>query len=351
MRRVFFIVIKKIDSTLRGNVGLELKAILDLQLHDFAFVMPAFPKNGRTTIGGNHLLHGQPLEATEIARDPKCPVNETVLPKLLQQQSGVAVGHIGINEVCRGEEAIADTIRQYLADGCKIISCDAWLDEHFQLAAQAALQVSARILWSGSAGLAECLPQLLGLRPEVKNSKPVLVVAGSVSSVTHRQITLLLEGGFELVEVQAAECFSNYASCIRPYERKTLDYMSRGKNVVLASGYQSESVEQTQSAGAKLGMSSVEISEAVAQILGLIGASVLRQQEVAGIILTGGDTAAAVCRELGVTGIRIIEELAVGIPLGEMQTAEGKILKVITKAGAFGSPDVLLTIAERIRKR
>ena len=347
----FYHCYKKIDSTLRGNVGVELKAILDLGVHDFAFVMPAFPKNGRTTIGGNHLLHGLPLTATEIAKDPKCPVSETVLPELLRQQSGCMVGHIGVDDLCRGEEAIQKSIRKCLAEGCRIISCDAWLDEQFQMAAQAALGVSDRILWSGSAGLAECLPQLLVLNGEPKISKPILVVAGSVSAVTHRQIKLLLDSGFELIEVQAADCFSEHENFLRPYIRAVLAIMAQGKNVVLASGYQSEAVEQTKKVGAKLGMSSVQISEAVAQILGLIGAAILRQQEVASVILTGGDTAAAVCKELGVVGIRVLEELAPAIPLGEMKTAEGKTLRVITKAGAFGSPDVLLKIAKRLRKR
>lgn len=347
----FFYCYKKIDSTLRGNVGVELKAILDLGFHDFAFVMPAFPKNGRTTIGGNHLLHGLPLAATEIAHDPKCPVCETVLPKLLRQQSGLTVGHIGINEVCQGENAIAEAIQQHLTEGCRIISCDAWLDEQFQMAANAAARISSRILWSGSAGLAECLPQLLNLQAEVKNFKPILVVAGSVSLVTHRQITLLLDGGFELIEVRAADCFSDQNDCIQPYIRMAIEWMENGKNIVLASGYQSDAVQETQNTGFKLGMSAIEVGEAVARVLGHIGASVLRRQEVACVVLTGGDTAAAVCRELGVAGIQVIEELAPGIPLGEMRTPEGKVLKVITKAGAFGSPDVLLKIAKRIRRR
>ncbi|MBP2641169.1 MAG: dtnK 2 [Firmicutes bacterium] len=347
----FFHCYKKIDSTLRGNVGVELKAILDLGLHDFAFVMPAFPKNGRTTIGGNHLLHGLPLAATEIAHDPKCPVCETVLPKLLRQQSGLKVGHIGIDEICQGEEAIVKAIQQYLAEGCRIISCDAWLDEQFQMAARAATLISSRVLWSGSAGLADCLPQLLNLQAEVQNFKPILVVAGSVSLVTHRQIALLLDGGFELIEVRAADCFSNQNDCIQPYIQTAIGYMENGKNIVLASGYQSDAVQETQNTGSKLGMSSVEVGEAVAGILGRIGASILLQQEVACVVLTGGDTAAAVCRDLGVSGIQVIEELAPGIPLGEMRTTEGIVLKVITKAGAFGSPDVLLKIVKRIRRR
>ncbi|WP_238528254.1 four-carbon acid sugar kinase family protein [Acetonema longum] len=186
---------KKLDSTLRGNVGKELRAVLDMGIHDFAFVMPAFPKTGRTTIGGQHLLQGIPLSATEIARDPKCPVRETCLPQLLQQQSGLSVGHIGVHELTQGAEAVSRAIQGHLANGCKIISSDAWLDEHFLLAAKAAKKVSNRVVWTGSAGLAEYLPQLLGWEEttEAEVALPTLAIAGSVSGVTRGQIDRLLD--------------------------------------------------------------------------------------------------------------------------------------------------------------
>jgi len=82
-----------------------------------------------------------------------------------------------------------------------------------------------------------------------------------------------------------------------------------------------------------------------------MGATILRQQEVAGIIFTGGDTAVAVCRALGLTGIEVLEEVAPGIPIGEMRTAEGKKLWVITKAGAFGSPDALVKASQKLIKK
>ncbi|HEY3425480.1 MAG TPA: four-carbon acid sugar kinase family protein, partial [Negativicutes bacterium] len=227
---------KKLDSTLRGNVGVELKAILDLGLHEFAFVMPALPNNGRTTVGGHVLLHGVPLAATEIAKDPKSPVNETVLPELLRQQTASLVGHIGIAELCQGEAAITKAIQQHLTQGCTIISCDAWLDEHFPLAASAALRVSQRILWSGSAGLAEFLPQLLKLhKPQTK--QPTLVVAGSVSSVTRGQIDNLLADGYQLIDVQVADHLPFQQSPSLPSLQTALSYLAAGKSVVLASGY------------------------------------------------------------------------------------------------------------------
>lgn len=340
---------KKLDSTLRGNVGVELKAILDLNLHDFALVMPAFPQNGRTTVGGQYLLNGIPLTATEIAKDPKCPVTETELPELLRKQTKLPVGHIGVNALINGEEAIRQAIRQHLAAGCKIITSDAWLEEHFVLTARAALGISQRILWAGSAGLAECLPQLLGWLDSVGGAP--LVIAGSVSSVTRAQVEQLLTHGYELVELDVADYLACEQATAKPLLDRILDDLINGKKLVLVSGYQTDAVERARSAGAKLGMSALQVSEKVAEIIGWTGASILRQQEVSGVVLTGGDTAVAVCRALGVPGIRVLEEVAPAIPLGEMQTNEGKKIRVITKAGAFGNENALVVAVQKLQQR
>ncbi|SDE46636.1 four-carbon acid sugar kinase family protein [Sporomusa acidovorans] len=342
---------KKIDSTLRGNIGVELNAILDLEIHDFAFVMPAFPKNGRTTVGGHHLLQGVPLAATEIACDPKCPVHETILPALLAAQSGGKVGHIGIKEICQGEEAIIAAIRGYLAEGCRIVSCDAWQEDHFPIAIQAVSKISERVLWVGSAGLAEYIPQLLlGLSKKAEKKKPVLVIAGSISSVTREQVKRLLDKNYVLVEVIVSSFpwqKAHFDSCLR----HALIHLANGKNVVLASGYQEDALEQAKSIGAKYGMPLAKISESVSEVLGWLGSAILAKQEISCMVLTGGDTAAAVCQALGVTGIRILEELAPAMPLGEMETATGKTIHVLTKAGAFGTPDVLVKALEQMQRR
>lgn len=342
---------KKVDSTLRGNIGIELRAILALGIHDFAFVMPAYPQNGRTTVGGHHLLHGIPLAATEIAQDPKYPVTETVLPSLLTAQTGSAVGHIGIAELCQGEAAIVSAISNYLEKGCQIISSDAWLDDHFPLAVRAVNQLGRRVLWSGSAGLAGCLPEILGLTEKTASChKPSLVVAGSVSAVTREQVRRLLAVGYKLVEVEIVQFpwqQDQFAACLQ----QTAAYLGQGDNVVLASGFSGKAMEATKQAGLQYGLSLPETSEIVAQILGWLGATVVNEQEIGYIVLTGGDTAVAVCQALGVSGIRIVEELAPAIPLGEMKTAAGKTVRVITKAGAFGDADCLVKALNHVQRR
>src|ERR671933_2238315 len=70
-------VYKKIDSTLRGNLGAEIDAVMDALDFRLAVVAPAFPALGRTTRHGRHHLHGRPVHETEIGRDPKTPVRES----------------------------------------------------------------------------------------------------------------------------------------------------------------------------------------------------------------------------------------------------------------------------------
>ena len=120
----FCTVFKKIDSTLRGNVGSEIDAIMDTCGQDLAVVVPAFPKNGRTTVGGYLLVHGAPLEATEVARDRRCPVTESHIPTLLAGQTARQVGHVGIKSVAAGLESVLGAMERMIAAGKRVIVCD-----------------------------------------------------------------------------------------------------------------------------------------------------------------------------------------------------------------------------------
>ncbi|MGE5855892.1 MAG: four-carbon acid sugar kinase family protein, partial [Syntrophaceae bacterium] len=107
-RDQFQTLYKKIDSTLRGNLGTEIDAIMDACGLELAIVAPAFPANGRMTVGGCHFLGNAPLEATEISRDPLCPVTESHIPTLMAKQTKREVGHVGIKNVLAGAEGILD---------------------------------------------------------------------------------------------------------------------------------------------------------------------------------------------------------------------------------------------------
>jgi D-threonate/D-erythronate kinase len=67
---------------------------------------------------------------------------------------------------------------------------------------------------------------------------------------------------------------------------------------------------------------------------------------LAPLVLSGGDTAALVCRALDVQAIHLRRELAPGIPAGILEGGPCHGLPVVTKSGGFGQPDALMQVAD-----
>jgi uncharacterized protein YgbK (DUF1537 family) len=65
--------------------------------------------------------------------------------------------------------------------------------------------------------------------------------------------------------------------------------------------------------------------------------------------LIGGDGARETLAQLGATGVRIVDSLIEGIPLGLVVSGEADGTPVFTKAGGFGAEDALVRAVERLR--
>lgn len=65
--------------------------------------------------------------------------------------------------------------------------------------------------------------------------------------------------------------------------------------------------------------------------------------------LIGGDGARETLAQLGASGIRIVDSLVEGIPLGVVVGGEADGTPVFTKAGGFGSEDALVRCVERMK--
>jgi uncharacterized protein YgbK (DUF1537 family) len=342
------LIFKKADSTLRGNLGPEIDAALAEFGFGWAAVVPAFPVNGRITVGGWHLLHQVPIGESEIARDPKAPVQDSVLAELLAKQSCHPVGHVFLSAVSAGPDAIGRSVAELLAAGKKLISFDATTETHMRSIAQAIAAAGKTPLWVGCAGLAEMIPAVMGwprqpaLSAAADTEGPVLIVAGSVSKVTHRQMEFFLaQGQGELVSLQARQLIvepaDEIARCILAAEQG----LRRGRDVLLASAVEADAVDQARLAGINKGIDSQQVSEVIAEALGQVVRGLVGLK-LAGLFLTGGDTAIAVCRALNVSAIDILAEVSAGIPLGKLSGGICPGLRVVTKAGAFGSEQAIV---------
>ena len=98
--------------------------------------------------------------------------------------------------------------------------------------------------------------------------------------------------------------------------------------------------------GYKKGMSSMLINDGLAriteQVLEIVG-----QEQVAGLLLTGGDTMESICRKIGVACIRAMDNIVAQIDVGKI-IGRYDGLPVIVKGGFCGDEDAAVDIVERL---
>ena len=70
-------------------------------------------------------------------------------------------------------------------------------------------------------------------------------------------------------------------------------------------------------------------------------------RQASALVATGGETAAAMMGQLGVHGLRLVDEIEPGIPLG--LTLGEVSIPAVTKAGGFGNEECLTRIISRLR--
>ena len=249
----------------------------------------------------------------------------------------------------QGQAAVAAAIEQCLHRNDQLITFDATTESHLAIIAQAAASTGRRVLWVGSAGLAEVLPAALEW-PGTANgfagpaiTAPVLVIAGSMSGMTARQLAhLQSQQDVQVVKVDAAAALRSKEQTLHEYCSQGAKGLTGGRDVVIKIADRSpQAVASAIAAGAELGITADQVSDAIASRLSDMAVALMSYRPGA-LILTGGDTAVAVCQALAASGICIANEVAPGVPWGYLAGGHHDGLPVVTKAGAFGEDDVFV---------
>ena len=349
-------VFKKIDSTMRGNIGPEIDAVMDAFHYKISFVVPAFPKSNRATINGEHFVNGVLLEKAEMAKDPASPVNESYLPKLVQKQSKRDVELITISHVRKGIDHLSNLMKELsLSDTSKIIIIDATTDEELEIIVKAAQALKEKYLWVGSAGIAshiffeETQEEVINTT-KVCDRDPVLVVAGSVNSITQQQIQVLKEKNDVAEIVISPEEFFFEDRRKLEIDRivkasKTL--LDKG-DLVVTTNRDQEVIGKVKNLQRELGLSNFDVGNTIANSMGEIAGQLIESKKICGAVLTGGDIAGATCKVLQGEGIRVIGEVEPGIPYGKLFGGLYDGIPLVTKAGAFGTDQALSKALQKV---
>lgn len=328
-------VIKKVDSTLRGNIASEVAALDSCYKPDLVVFAPALPALGRTTENGVQLLNGVPLSKTELARDPKNPVTEDNITRLLAAAYAEPVRHVSLDEA-RGGFSFA---------GTRVFTFDAVTDEDMRAIIAAARLVSRRVLYVGTAAMADNIMELESAAP------PVLGVIASVSDVTRVQAREAEASGIKSIVIPFHKMLDN-GSARAEHARAAVQSLKSGRDTMLISSAALDRAEldAERAERERLGMTIAEASDYVRREMGYIAAEVLEGAAVSGIFVTGGDTALGLLNALGADGSEILSEVSVGIPMMRLIGGKASGVKIVTKAGAFGASDAIKSAFRKLKE-
>jgi uncharacterized protein YgbK (DUF1537 family) len=327
---------KKIDSTMRGHVGPEIGAVLQTAGLARAVVCPAVIGQGRTVRDGKLWVGDTLLHQSDFGRDPVWPARTSDVVALL----GVPATHLPLHVVRAGPESLAGAI---LGAPTPLVTVDAVEEADVERTARAA--ILAGCLPCGALGLArawiECLiaegyvrARRTGDRPiPARSPAPILIVAGSRHPATSAQVQRAAAAR-DLVVVGATAM-----SADEQVWRWTMiaDALAGKRSVVVRSPLEE--------------MEHADERRALGEAMAGLARRACREYELGGLVLTGGETALAVCRALGATAIDILGELEVGIPWGRLCGGVAPGTYVVTKAGGFGRPDSLVRIVDALYDR
>lgn len=341
-------IYKKIDSTLRGNIAQEALATLEVLEGDAAVIVPAFPAEGRTTVGGYHLVKGMPIERTDVARDPHSPIYQSHIPTLLQQQveNPEIVAHIPLMTVMKGAGPLLVELKKLVDEGKKLIVVDAVTTTDMEQIALAIDKCTNKLLPCGAAGLAQVLAKsrLADIKHQhitkVIPPLPVLVISGSKSELSKVQLKKLAEfDEFEAVVININREQLNS----KPDENlinSVIEHLQTEKIVAVhyideevqeKEGEEQSEEQKTEEAGDLPGL--------IIDFLAELSSKVMAKQELI-LVAVGGETAYKCCSAIGSKNLQLIDQVEPSIPL----CLDHEARWIVTKSGNFGSPNTLVNI-------
>lgn len=334
---------KRIDSTLRGNIGSEIDGMLEaLPAGTKAVVVPAFPRADRICVGGHILVHGVPLTKSDAGTDAKTPVYSSRVSDIIALQSGRSVECVALQEIEGEEEELAYIIRKSAAD---ILVMDAVREEDIERIADACCRAGVQIACVDPGSFSVWMAKKLFLTDKKTYDKNLLVI-GSLSSVSRRQTAYFVEKTNSLLyKVSVKEMMKNYETVKQEvltfFEQSMDDY----ENICLLTE------DKPLSEG---GESVIHEAEEIAKRFADIGVALLDQNraQIACVYLSGGDIAKAFLEDMMIEGIDILDEVIPLAVYGKTIDRKHKSIQILTKGGMIGNESAIadmIQYAKRVR--
>lgn len=343
---------KRVDSTLRGNVGAEIDGMLDALPDDtIALMAPAFPGSQKIVIGNYMLVNGTPLENTDVRNDPTSPVTTSRVAAIVRQQSKRSVAVISMETILEGIEAIESNIKVLVANDAKIIIFDTCTDDDLEKIAQAVVATNLPFITVDPGAFTSAVALALTPVEPVKAKQKALFVVGTVSSVVVEQLADLKAAYNPYMLKINSKALLYDDKETKEIKRVTEDILNNLRDnqiFVVATMIEPSDKIDLITAAKEAGLSVHDASERICEAVASIGYNILvaAKNQIGGVYTSGGDITKAFLARSKANGVEIKDEI---IPLAVYGRVIGGMLDkkpIVTKGGLIGDKKTLSQCAD-----
>ena len=321
-------------------------------------VLAGVPALRRFTVFGHHFaaaadgVHRLDRHPT-MSRHPSTPMGEADLRLHLGRQGVASAALMDLLDLDGTPADVAKRLAARLAGSPEVLLFDV-LDEQ-------RLRTAGGLLWEaasrtpqfvvGSSGLGYALTAhwrqsgQIGSAPGTPGSvapvTPLLVLSGSASPVTARQIDWAEEHDFACLRAPAEALASpdTAAATETRLASEALARLGRGQSVVIytAAGPDDQSLAATR---ARL-PGGIGTARLLGGALGRLGRTLVQHAGLRRLVIAGGDTSSHAARELGLNALETLAPLSPGAPLCRGYSDDPAVdgLEIALKGGQMGGPD------------
>lgn len=339
---------KRIDSTLRGNLGSETDAMLDCLGDDYiAVAAPCFPSSGRIVAGGYMLVGGLPLHKTDIAIDPKTPVKISEVAVLFDEQSRYKVSSIQLKDLMHGKHYLADLMNQCVLSGSRIIVLDCITQEDLDLIADAVITSGLKVVAVDPGVFTATLARKLITPSQKKEKSKILAVVGSVNPNTTAQMKeLWLSQRTYNVFVNTRELLESKGRREAETSRVAEEILNEcGRNAVCTvtgDGIYPENRIDFKPYMERYNCSMDEVTGIINGAFAEITYRIFKAEPTfRGLYTSGGDVTVAVCERFNTAGLSLKDEVLPLAAYGQFLKGEFEGVHIITKGGSQGGRDAI----------
>ena len=343
---------KRIDSTLRGNIGTEINAMLDnLEDDRIAVVIPSYPDSGRIVVNKTMLVNGVLLENSDAGKDPKTPIKTSCVESLIQKGIKYSSTYFTLSDIEQPIEEIVKKIQEAIKKS-RVLIFDAVNNEDIIKISKAIINSDINIVTVDPGPFTLYYSKELQKKNHLE--KKILMVIGSVTATTKKQIEYILQEEDIFLVKMKVEDFFEKETCLKEIER-VIAYIKKGIAsydlfLVTTSPIGDEKKADLQKLAENLNTTVEEISKIIANTLTETVVKILKETEkFEGVYSSGGDITIALLEKLKVIGVEIREEVIPLAAYGRLIGGDFPNLKLVSKGGMVGDEKTIKLCLHKIK--